>query len=272
MLPNNKAYGLYSCPVSILKLSSHIISQPLAQIFNVSVSSGSFPAKLKTAKVVPVFKSGDESKPGNYRPISLFNYQFSTEYLKSWFIKDLLIIYSSQYGFRSRHSTQHATLEILNDILSNFDKGQFTFCLFIDLKKAFDTVNYDILLSKLKNYGFRGVVNDWFKSYLIGRRQYTTINGYISDSPRTLCGVPQGSVLGTLLFLLYINDLYKSSNKLQFYLFADDTSLTYANGDLKKLETEINEELFKVCSSLVVNKLTLNIKKTNYRYIIFHPP
>ena len=148
------------------------------------------------------------------------------------------------------------------------NKGQFTFCLFIDLKKAFDTVNYDILLSKLENYGFRGVVNDWFKSYLIGRRQYTTVNGYISDSHQTLCGVPQGSVLGPLLFLLYINDLYKSSNKLQFYLFADDTSLTYANGDLKKLETEINEEPFKV-SWLVVNKLTLNIEKTNY--VIFRP-
>ena len=104
------------------------------------------------------------------------------------FVNKHYILYSSQYGFRNRHSTQHATLEILNVILSNFDKGQFTFCLFIDLKKAFDTVNYDILLSKLENYGFRGVVNDWFKSYLIGRRQYTTVNGYISDSHQTLCG------------------------------------------------------------------------------------
>ena len=151
MLPNNKGYGLYSCPVSILKLSNHIISQPLAQIFNVSVSLGSFPAKLKTAKVVPVFKSGDESKPGNYRPISLlsiFNRIFEKLVYKRLikFVNKHNILYSSQYGFRSRHSTQHATLEILNDILSNFDKGQFTFCLFIDLKKACDTVNYDILL------------------------------------------------------------------------------------------------------------------------------
>ena len=125
------------------------------------------------------------------------------------------------------------------------------------MKKAFNTVNYDILLSKLEN------------SYLIGRKQYTTVNGYISNARQTLCGVPQGSVLGPLLFLLYINDLCKSSNKLQFYLFADDTSLTYANGGLKKLETEINEGLFKVCSWLAVNKLTLNIEKINY--VIFRP-
>lgn len=190
-------------PSQYFKLSSHIISQPLAQIFNVSVSSGSFPAKLKTAKVVPVFKSGDESKPGNYRPISLlsiFNRIFEKLVYKRLikFVNKHNILYSSQYGFRSRHSTQHATLEILNDILSNFDKGQFTFCLFIDLKKAFDTVNYDILLSKLGHYGFKGVVNDSFKSYLIGRRQYTTVNGYISDH-QTFSGVPQGSVLGDSL-------------------------------------------------------------------------
>ena len=217
MLPNNKAYRLYSCPVSILKKCSHIISQPLAQIFNVSVSSGSFPAKLKTAKVVPVFKSGDESKPGNYRPISLlsiFNRIFEKLVYKRLikFVNKHNILYSSQYGFRSRHSTQHATLEILNDILSNFDKGQFTFCLFIDLKKVFDTVNYDILLSKLEHYGFRGVVNDWFKSYLIGRRQYTTVNGYISDSHQTFCGVPQGSVLGLSCILMTYIDLQISFN------------------------------------------------------------
>ena len=128
VLPNNKAYGLYSCPVSILKLSSHIISQPLAQIFNVSVSSGSFPAKLKTAKVVPVFKSGDESKPGNYRPISLlsiFNRIFEKLVYKRLvkFVNKHNILYSSQYGYGSRHSTQHATQGILNDILSNFNKG-----------------------------------------------------------------------------------------------------------------------------------------------------
>ena len=131
-----------------MKLSSHIISRPLAQILNVSVSSGSFPAKLKTAKVVPVFKSGDESKPENYRPffLSIFNRileKLVHERLIK-FVNKHNILYLSQYGFRSSHSTQHATLEILNDILTNFDKGQFTFCLFIDLKKAFDTVNYDI--------------------------------------------------------------------------------------------------------------------------------
>ena len=120
------------------------------------------------------------------------------------FVNEHNILCSSQYGFRS--STINATLEILSEILSHFDKREFTFCLFIDLKKSFYTVNYDTLLSKLDNYGLRGVVNDWFKSYVISRRQYTTANGYISDAHQTLCGVPQGSVL----FLLFINHLYKS--------------------------------------------------------------
>ena len=169
------------------------------------------------------------------------------------FVDEQFILYSSQYEFRGKHSTQHATLEILNDILTNFDKGQFTCCLFIDLKKAFDSVNYDILLSYLERYGFRGVVNDWFKSYLIGRGQYTTVNGYISDASQPLCGVPQVSVLGPLLFLLHANDLYKSSNKIHFYLFADDTSVTDAYRDLKTLESEFNEELSKVRTWLTVN-------------------
>ena len=150
------------------------------------------------------------------------------------FVDRYNILYSSQYGFRGKQSTHNATLEIVNDILTNFDQGQFTCCLFIDLEKAFDTVNYDILLPRLERYGFRGVVNDWFKSYLIGRRQYTAVNGCIPDANQVLCGIPQGSVLGPLLFLLYINDLYKSSSKIHFYLFADDTSVTYANVDLKK--------------------------------------
>ena len=162
------------------------------------------------AKDFLILKSGNESQQGNYRLISLLsicNTIFHKLVYKRLikFVDKHNILFSSQYGFCSKHRTQHATLEILNDNLTNCDKGQFTFCIFIDLKKAFNTVNYDILLSKLESYGFREVINDWFRSYLIGHTQYATVNGYISDASQTLCGVPQDSVLGPLLFLFYVN-------------------------------------------------------------------
>ena len=185
------------------------------------------------------------------------------------FINNHALLYSSQNGFRKRHNTQQAVLDILNDIHTNMENGKFMCGIFIDLKKAFDTVDYNILLAKLQNYGIRGIVNEWLDSYLTGRKQYTYANGNISDLKQTMYGVPQGSVLGPLLFLLYINDLYKASSKFQFYLFADDTSLICANNDLNKLEEEVNLKLSKVNLWLVHNKLTLNADKSNY--IIFRP-
>ena len=149
------------------------------------------------------------------------------------------------------------------------DSGKYTCGIFIDLKKAFDTVIHSILLAKLENYGIRGLINIWFKSYLTDRRQSIEIDNHISREEKTLCGVPQGSVLGPLLFLLYINDIYKCSSEFTFYLFADDTSIIYANNNLRTLELTVNSELAKVSEWLKANKLTLNIKKSNY--IIFRP-
>ena len=177
------------------------------------------------------------------------------------------------FGFTVREtfgrSTDHAILDIVNKIESYMDKGVFSCDVFIDLQKAFDTVDHAILLQKLFHYGVRGIVNDWFSSYLINRVQTTQIGSHVSEKQNTLCGVPQGSVLGPLLFLIYVNDIYNASNKLEFFLFADDTNLLYANKNLKSLETVMNNELLKVVDWLTANKLSLNVKKTNY--IIFHP-
>ena len=274
MAPSNKAHGLYSCPIRLLKCSRHIISKPIANIVNQSVCMGIFPSKLKHAKIIPIYKDGNVDEPSNYRPISLlsiFNRLFEKvmyNRLKS-FLNKYNVLYESQYGFRERRSTDHAILDIVNKIQSYMDKGMFSCGVFIDLQKAFDTVDHAILLQKLCHYGVRGIVNDWFSSYLINRIQTTQIGSHVSEKQNTLCGVPQGSVLGPLLFLIYVNDIYKASNKLEFFLFADDTNLLYANKNLRSLETVMNDELLKIVDWLTANKLSLNVKKTNY--IIFHP-
>ena len=161
-------------------------------------------------------------------------------------------------------------IEITEQIKESIDSGKFGCGIFIDLKKAFDTVNHDILLKKLEHYGIRGSMLKWFESYLKGRKQYVFYNGATSSIQEITCGVPQGSVLGPLLFLLYINDLPNISDKLQFFLFADDTNIYYESKHLKELEKTVNSELKKLTLWLNVNRLALNVSKTNF--VIFRSP
>ena len=273
--PLNKAHGLYSFPTRVLRSARHILSHPLSVLINKSVEHGIYPTKLKLAKVIPFHKANDESDPSNYRPISLlsvFNRIFEKMMyirLKS-FLEKFSILYDSQYGFRERRSTEHAILEITNQIQTNMDRKLYTCGILIDLQKAFDTVDHSILLKKLEHYGIRGIVNDWFTSYLTSRKQITEFGpSNISKKATVLSGVPQGSVLGPLLFLVYINDICNSCNRMKFYLFADDTNLLYADKNLKSLESTVNDELCKLYDWLIANKLSLNIKKSNY--VIFRP-
>ena len=273
-LPSNEAYGLYSFPAKILKCCKYAISVPLANIFNLSVTKGKYPTKLKLTKIIPIFKEEDETCVNNYRPISLlsiFNRCFEKimyERLVKYISKNNTLT-NSQFGFRGGHNTQHAILDILNVIHKNMNNNKYTCGIFIDLKKAFDTVDHSILLSKLHFYGIRGIVNDWFRSYLFDRKQTTAVGNFVSDSHITQCGIPQGSVLGPLLFLLYVNDIVNSSKKFSFHLFADDTSILYAHRNLHQLERTVNSELLQVSNWLQANKLTLNFKKSNY--MIFRP-
>ena len=252
-LPNNKSHGLYSCPTKLLKYSSTIISDILAKIVNLSVTSGNYPSKLKKAKVIPVFKTEDETDANNYRPISLlsiFDRIFEKVMYKRMmhFINVKNILFSAQYGFREGFSTEHAIVDIVSAIQSNMDKRLFTCGIFIDLKKAFDTVNHQILLNKLNHYGFRGIINNWFESFLCNRSQTLEINKQLSDAALISNGVPQGSVLGPLLFLLYINDIHTCSDTFNFYLFADDTDILYANKNLRSLEATATLGIFEARS------------------------
>ena len=178
------------------------------------------------------------------------------------------IICPNQFGFRSGFSTEHSLICITECIKKTIEEKKYGCGVFIDLKKAFDTVNHQILLLKLEHYGIRNESLKWFHSYLLDRKQYVSINGTKSDITTVKCGVPQGSVLGPLLFLLYINDLPNISSKLKIFLFADDTNIYLDSNDLNKLEYDMNKELKNLFNWLGVNRLSLNIDKTNF--VLFH--
>ena len=174
------------------------------------------------------------------------------------------ILSQSQFGFRANHSSHMALIELYNKITTAIDKDEFSIGIFIDLSKAFDTINHHILLTKLAHYGIRGISLKWFTSYLENRKQYVSVNGTDSSLSATVCGVPQGSILGPLLFLLYINDIMNCSDLLYFILFADDTNLFYSSKDLLLLQNTVICDLAKLAIWFTVNRLSLNVKKTTY--------
>ncbi len=273
LLDSSKSVGPNSIPIKMLKIIGSSISPCLASLVNKSFQVGIFPNKLKVAKVISLFKKGDPELPSNYRPISLlpiFSKLFEKLMYKRLyrFLEVHNIFYSLQFGFQENRSIDHALISMTESIRSTLDCKKFGCGVFIDLQKAFDTVNHQILLSKLEHYGIRGCALDWFKSYLFQRKQYVSINGQNSSLLTVNCGVPQGSVLGPLLFLIYINDLPLASTKLKFYLFADDTNIYLEDGNLTHLVKTVNKELKFVMKWLNANKLSLNIEKTNF--ILFH--
>ena len=178
------------------------------------------------------------------------------------FLKKHDILYELQFGFRAKHSTTQALISITEKIRSALDSGNVTCGIFIDLQKAFDTVDHMLLLQKLEHYGIRDNANKWFKSYLTNRKQFVSINGFQSDEALMQFGVPQGSILGTILFLLYINDLNNASRFCTTRLFADDTCLLIKNKNLKQLKKHLNLDLRNVCNWLKANKISLNSSKT----------
>ena len=271
---DNKSTGPYSIPLKLLKVIPDLIITPLCSIINHSFSSGKFPDLLKIVKVIPIHKGGSSQEMNNYRPISLLSiFDKIIEKLMHkrlyQFLEDNDILYEKQFGFRKNNSTIYSLIEITEKIKESVDSGKYGCGIFIDLRKAFDTVNHDILLRKLDHYGIRDVSLNWFGSYLNNRSQYVYLNGHSSERKQITCGVPQGSVLGPLLFLIYINDLPNISKILDFYLFADDTNIYYEDVSLHRLEKIVNRELRNLYLWLSVNRLSLNIGKTNF--VIFHP-
>ena len=248
---------------------NYLFTDTLIKIINNSYIQGIFPKALKIAKVVPIHKDGPRDNVENYRPISLLS-SFSKIYEKVMhnrvieFLDQNGTLYEMQYGFRPGRSCEHALLNAKNTILNSLSKREVTLLLLIDFSKAFDMIEHPILLKKLEHYGIRGVVLEWFKSYLCNREQYVTINGTNSTYKAIEFGVPQGSILGPLLFIIYINDLPGITQFAKFILYADDANVLISGKNL----VEVLSKFESISSTLVkwvgTNGLSLNLKKTKY--------
>jgi hypothetical protein len=266
---NKWSAGVDTIPVNIVKASIINIAEPIACLINKSFHSGIFPDNLKVAKVCPIHKTGEKSLFSNYRPISVLPtfskiFEKAVSFRLMSFLEKNSILLKNQYGFRKNHSTYMAIIDMYDKISRAIDDGEYAVGVFIDLSKAFDTLNHEVLLSKLEYYGVRGTALVWFRNYLFNRQQYVFFKGESSSVRSIVCGVPQGSVLGPLLFILYINDIINCSNILKFILFADDTNLFYSNKNITELAKIMNFELAKVSTWFRANKLSLNASKTTF--------
>ena len=258
-----------------------IISRPLSIIINQSLCSGTLPSKLKLAKVIPLYKKEDQRVFGNYRPISLLCSiskifeKVAFEQILEYFTSNNLL-FESQYGFCENRSTELAALEFIDRMKLEWTERKFPFRFFFDLSKAFDTLNHDILLTKFRYYGIQGIALNCFQRYLTKRSQYVQYNDTSSSIREIDTGVPQGSILGPLLFIIYMNDIHTVSDKFSFKLYADDTTLISplcsfshcSHNDMNYVSTMINLELTKISDWLAVNKLSLNAAKT--KFMLFH--
>lgn len=254
-------------PVKLFKNVKHSICSPLMKIINSSFEYATFPQSLKVAKITPIFKKGNPKLCSNYRPISSLPFlskiyeRLMANRILSFFQKHSLFS-EKQFGFLKKKSTKDALYDFSENIYDALNARKNNISVLIDLKSAFDTVNHSILLSKLEMYGIRGHGLKWIESYLQNRKFYVGINDIHSSTQTVNIGIPQGSILGPIFFIIYNNDLPLVSSKLSTTLFADDTNFSISNDNYREMISVLNQELGKVYDWTISNRLTINTSKT----------
>ncbi len=281
-LKNTNTTGHDLLSNKLLKLIKCEIAKPLTFIINQCLHTGYFPDKLKLARIRPLFKKGDKNAITNYRPISILPsvskiFERVIHKQLSSYLENNNLLTKTQYGYRNRHSTEFASMELLDRIYSHMEQSHIPIAIFLDLSKAFDTLDHSILLDKLQFYGIHDTANMLLRSYLENRQQYVEINEVKSNISIMNIGVPQGSVLGPLLFNIYINDMCHVSKAFDIINYADDTTLISTIEKFRSIGTpnsntgdKITTELRKINKWLTSQKLCLNVKKT--KFMLFHMP
>ena len=266
----NVGAGIDGINANIFKHTYLAIINELVHLINICLANGVFPSALKMAVIKPVFKSGDKKVFNNYRPISILPY--ISKLLEKvihlrimTYLDNANILSSCQFGFQKNRSTYMPMLLLQENITKSFEKGNITCGLYLDLKKAFDTVDHTILVGKLEKYGFANSALNIIKSYLSNRKQCVEYYGARSTFKLVKIGVPQGSILGPLLFLLYINDFPNISQNIKFLLYADDTAIFFESDKMSTLQQLVDTECTHICNWLEINKLSLNTQKTVFQ-------
>ena len=262
----SKSTGLDEIPARFIKDGANVIKTPITSIINQSISEGVVPLSMKYARVKPLYKKNSPLEVGNYRPVSILS--IVSKILERSVYNQLLdflqknnMLYNLQSGFRQKYSTDTCLIHLLDYLRTNNAKGMFTGMIMLDLQKAFDTVDHSILCNKLKVMGVQSI--DWFNSYLSDRVQFVSIDNTMSEPMNVTCGVPQGSILGPLLFLTYVNDMSISiDSDCKLILYADDSAILYTHKDPNIISSKLGSVLEKCSDWLIDNKLSLHLGKT----------